>query len=154
VQGCGGNRGAADSVEAVATGNELAFQSARLARVPEIDFRFSLQVVNAESLGLEKRWFTGSGSGGHQILHHFVLRINSDGLSAGKIGEVDAMASAVESQLDSRMHQAFAFQSLTDARFHQQVDGSLLQYARADTLLDIFLRVRFQNDRMNALQVK
>jgi len=154
AQGCGGNRCAADSVETVATGNELAFQNARLARVLETDFGFSLQVVDVDSLGLKKRRHTRGDSRGNQVLDHLVLRINCDGFSAGKIGEVDAMASAVESQLDSRVHQAFPPQSLADARFDKQIDGPLLQDARANALLDILLRVRFQNDRMNAPQVQ
>ncbi len=154
AQGIRWNRGTADSVEAIAAGDEITFQRSRLACMLELDLGPSLQVVNADGFRLEKRRHAGSESRGNQILDHFMLRVNGDRFAAGELGEVDAVTGTIEAQLHSRVNEAFPLQARADARFHQQIDGALLKHARANALLDIFLRARFEHDRMNALQVQ
>jgi hypothetical protein len=126
----------------------------RLAGVLEADFWLRIDVVDADGLGLEQDLCPGNLARGDEILHHFVLRVDGDGLPAGQFREVDAMAGAAEAKLDAVMHQAFALQASSDTGLDQQIDCALLENASANALLDVFTRVSFQNDRINALQMK
>jgi len=89
-----------------------------------------------------------------QILDHFLLRVNRDGLASGQVVKVDAMAAAVESQLDAVMGESFAFEALPDARFDEQIDRALFEQACANALFDVFPGARFENHGFNSLQVE
>jgi hypothetical protein len=52
------------------------------------------------------------------------------------------------------MHQALALEAVANPRLDQQIDCALLENACANALLDVFARVSFQNDGINALQMK
>jgi len=64
------------------------------------------------------------------------------------------MAGAGETEFDAVVHQAFALQASAGAGLDQQVDRSLLQNAGANALLDVFARVGFEHDGIDALQIK
>jgi hypothetical protein len=64
------------------------------------------------------------------------------------------MAAAVEAQLDAVMGKAFSLETFSYTCVDEQIDGSLLQQARADTLFDVFPGSRFENDGFDPLQVE
>jgi hypothetical protein len=64
------------------------------------------------------------------------------------------MAAAVEAQLDAVMGKAFSLETFSHTCVDEQIDGSLLQQARADTLFDVFPGSRFENDGFDPLQVE
>jgi len=50
--------------------------------------------------------------------------------------------------------QAFSFHPIANAHLRQQINGSLLQYARAHTLLRILTAAVFDYNRINPLQIQ
>ena len=66
----------------------------------------------------------------------------------------DAVALAVEAELDAVMDETLALQALADARLDEQVDRALLEHARADALLDVVAAAALEDDRLDALAVE
>ena len=64
------------------------------------------------------------------------------------------MPLAVELQLDAVVHEALAAHALAHARGVQQIDGALLEHARADPLLDVLATARLEHDRLDALELE
>ena len=89
-----------------------------------------------------------------EVLDDLVLRVDRDRTPAGEPAEIDAMAAPAEAQLDAVMDEAFALEPLAHARLDQEVDGSLLEEARADALLHVLAAVEFEHGRADALQVQ
>src|ERR1700730_10163683 len=83
-----------------------------------------------------------------------MLRIDDHPLTAGKIAKVDAMPGPAKPKLDASMEQRLALQPFTDTRIHQQVDGSLLETARADPFFDALAAGGFQNYGFDAVEME
>ena len=101
-------------MKAVAPRDEIACESFGLAVVLEMNLRVAIEIADADGFGLEEDFASGCYARRDQILDDFVLRVDGDGLAAGQIFEVDAMACATEAQLDAVVRQAFTLQSRTD----------------------------------------
>jgi hypothetical protein len=82
-----------------------------------------------------------------------VLGVDGDGL-AGQLGEVDAVAAAVEGQLETVVQGAFGAHALADAGLVQDVHRALFEHAGADRGFDLGPGARFEHDRFDALQVQ
>jgi hypothetical protein len=52
------------------------------------------------------------------------------------------------------MNQALALHSIADAHLREQIDGSAFENTRADALLAILARPVFENDALDALEMK
>ena len=59
-----------------------------------------------------------------------------------------------ETQLDAVMDDALAVSRSADADLRQQIDGSLLEHAGPDALLDVLAAARLEDDGVDALQVQ
>ena len=150
-----GDAGATDAVKAVAARDVIAVKDFFLARRAKADGGFPRgKIVHAYVFDLEKNRQIRFEARGDQILDHFLLRIDRDGLAPGEVVEIDAMAFSVEAQLDPVMREAFALEALADSRFDQQIDGTLFEEARTDALFDVFSAPRFEDDRLDPPQVK
>lgn len=57
-----------------------------------------------------------------EILHHFVLAVDGDAAPAREVGEVDAVAPALEAQLDAVMDESLALHALADAGLDEKID--------------------------------
>ena len=68
--------------------------------------------------------------------------------------EVDAVALALELQLDAVVDEPLAPQPLADARLDQEVDRALLEHAGADAALDVLAAARLEHDRVDPAQVQ
>ena len=143
-------------MEAVAAGDEVAFEGFGFAAgVAEIDFwlrRANVLQTNGFRFVVELTACCAARRG--EILQDLVLSVDGDGFSAGEIGEIDAMAGAIETQLDAFVNQAFAFETRAYAGLLHQVDGALLEDAGTNALLDVFLGAGFQDDGFDSLEME
>src|SRR3546814_2481187 len=75
----------ADTVEAVASGDEIAGQLMVRAIPAEADLRRrAIDVMDAGPFGLEMDMTTGGKPGSDQVLHHLVPAVDRDRLAAGQ----------------------------------------------------------------------
>jgi hypothetical protein len=110
--------------------------------------------VNCGVAGLEENLPASAQTGVDQILHYFVLAVDSDRASAREFVHVDPMPASVEAQFDSVMHQAFAPHTVADARFVEQIHRTLLQNPRADSRFHVLARLSLDYDGVDALEVE
>ena len=89
-----------------------------------------------------------------QILHHFVLPVDRNGLAAAQLLQVDVVTLAAKTEVQPLMRQAFALQPFAHAHLDHQIDGALLQHPGAHALDHILLAAVFNDDRIDALQVQ
>ena len=97
------NGGAADAVEAVAAGDEVALERL-LASGGAIGDpgRAGLEALDCHVLGFEDDRRVRLHPGGDQVPHHLVLAVDGDVL-AGQRFEIDAVAHAAEEDLRAAM---------------------------------------------------
>jgi hypothetical protein len=143
-------------MKAVAARDEVALENFGLtAGAPELDFwPRGIYVVKTDGFRFVEQLPACGTARGREIFQDFVLRVDRDRFSAGEIGEIDAMPGAVETQLDTGVDQAFSLEAVTDSGLFHQIDSALFEDAGANTLFDIFLGARFENDGVDSLQMK
>ena len=88
---------------------------------------------------------------GDQILHHLVLAVDGDRATAGELAQRDAVALALELQVDAVVDEPFAVHPLADAERAQQIDRSLLEHAGAQSALDVRAVATLDDDRVDAV---
>ena len=110
--------------------------------------------MNAQVLGLEKNSGSGFESCRDEILHDLVLAVHGDGTAAGELAQGDAVTHAVELEVESLVDEPFAIHPVADAERAEQVDGSLLQHARANPPDDVVTAALFQDDGVDACQME
>ena len=149
-----GNGGAANAVKTITAGNKVAGQFMRCSLIFKMDRRRGpAKRLNTHIVGVEYNLASGGQARRHQILDDFMLSIDDHTFTAGKFAKVDAMPGPAESQLESPMEEPLALQPFTDTCFDQKVDRSLFQNAGADPLFDAFAAGRFQNYRLNSVEM-
>ena len=101
--------GAADAVEAVAAGDEVAGELVRLAVLLVGDARpRPVEVVHRDVGGLVHGGQAGRAARLHQVARQLGLAVDHDGLAAGQAVQVDAVATAAPQHLEAVVHQALA----------------------------------------------
>src|ERR1700691_1135393 len=98
---------------AVATGDEIADQLARLAVFAKADGWLGgvvriIEIVDAGVGDFQMKLHAGGESRVSQIFHDSVLRVDGDRFSSGEIREVNAMRAAAKTQITSVMPRPFA----------------------------------------------
>ena len=142
-------------MEAVAAGDDVALEHALLAGVTEADRRaLGLDAVEAHVADLEEQLRPGGEPGGDQVLHDLLLAVDRDPAPARELGERDAVALAVEAQLDPVVHEPLALEALPHAHLDQQVHGALLEHSGAHALLDVLAVAGLEDHRLDAAQVQ
>src|SRR5262249_16361099 len=106
--------------------------------------RGGVERVESDLGGFEKNRAIGGKAGGDQVLDDFVLRVDGDALARGEIPEVNAMAAAVEAELDAPVLEALTAQTIADAQFLHELDGVVFEEAGAYTLFNILARVELE----------
>ena len=143
--------GAADAVEAVAAGDDVAFERLVPALVLEMDRRpLAVEAVDVRRLGLEQDRAAARQPRRDQILHHLLLAIDRDDLARRQHRQVDVDDAAAEADVEPRVGHALAMQPLAGAELVHQVDGALLQHAGAHAALDVVAAARLQHDAVDA----
>jgi hypothetical protein len=89
-------------------------------------------------------------AGGDEILDHLLLTVDGDCLSAGKVGQGDAVTMAVELKVDTAMYQPVAVHPVAEADLVEQVDGRLFENTGAHPRLDVGTVAQLENDRCDA----
>ena len=139
-------------MEAVAAGDEVALELVRPALVLERDpGPVGLEAVHGDLARLEEQRLAGVAADPDQILHDLGLAVDRDRPPAGQLGERDAVAAALEAQLEALVDEPLAVQALADAGLGQDVDRALLEDAGTDALLDVGAAAGLEHDGLNAL---
>ena len=113
VQRAVGDRLAAHAVEAVAAGDDVAAQLLLGAVVAEADAgRVGVDARDGDVLDLEEQRAAGVQAGVDQVLDDLLLPVDGDRRAAGELGQGDAVADAVEAQLEALVHEPLALEPL------------------------------------------
>ena len=118
-----GHGRAADAVKTVASSDEIADRA--FARSPSLRKRILgldevlalVEIVDAGVRDFEMDLAAGGESRIGEIFHDFVLRVDGDAFAAGEVREIDVVGAAVEAEIHSVMHQAFARSRAPRPRF-------------------------------------
>src|SRR5688572_742927 len=89
----------------------------------------------------------------NQVLHHFVLSVDSD-TAARQSAKVDVPALSVDIDEHTVMEHALAPQSVADTAVDEQIDGTLFQHSRTHALDDVIPGAIFHNDRVDPRHVQ
>src|SRR5690554_3869027 len=95
-----------------------------------------VNVVDAGGLSLEMNLTTFRDSSGDEVLHHFLLAVDSNA-PPREIGHGNAMALPLEPQLYAVVYQPLTVQALRKPKLTQQVHGAVLQHTGPDALLHV-----------------
>ena len=93
--------------------------------------RAVVEAADGHVVGVVDGAAAGRGAVVHQVARDLGLAVDHHPL-AGQRVQVDAVAAAVEAQVEAVVRQAFGVQPRADAGFVQQVHRHLLQHAGAD----------------------
>ena len=133
-------------MEAVAAGDHVAAQHVLLPVLAVADARLvAVDIAQRHVLRLEHQRIALLEAERDQILDHFGLTIDHDGRAAGQLRQWDAVALAVELQLDAMVDDALARQPFAGADLRQDVDGALLQDTRARSRCSQYSRLRLSS---------
>ena len=91
---------------------------------------------------------------GDEVLDDLLLAVDRDRPAVGEPAEVDAVALAVEAQLEAAVDERLAVQTVAEAGVGEQLDRALLQDARADPVLDVLAAAVLEHDRRDPLEVE
>src|SRR6185369_1397582 len=64
------------------------------------------------------------------------------------------MTLATKAELDAVMHQSFALEPVANAHTGEQLHGTLLEHAGANTLFNVLAGVHLENDGIDAFQMQ
>ena len=142
-------------MEAVAAGDDVALERLPLARVRERDARrVGREAVERDVGDLEAGFAAVAQARGDEVLDDLLLAVDRDRPPAGEPAEVDAVALAVEAQLDAAVDERLAVQTVAEAGVGEQLDRALLEDARADAVLDVLAAAVLEHDRLDPLEVE
>ena len=142
-------------MEAVAARDEVAFDLMHLA----IFFIAHLGVLAVETdrlhvLRLVNRGQALLGPHFHEIARHLGLAIHHHALATGKAMQVDAVALALEQQLDTVMGQAFLIHAGVGTRRLEQVHRDLFKHAGANAAQHVVGAALLEDDVVDASLVQ
>jgi hypothetical protein len=147
----GGNRRAADSMEAIAAGNKVAVDFRGLAIMCECHTRLIRgDVQELHILRFKNNFSSSLVSRVNQIAQHLMLGVDGDRSAAYEVVEINAVRLSVEAELNAMMHLAFVREPLANATGFQQIDRRLLEHAGPHGGLHCRPRTSFQHDRIDA----
>jgi hypothetical protein len=151
-----GDRRPTNTVEAVASGDEIAAQLLlNVVRVAEADARLVTVEIHHSHVGdLEVDPVTGYVACGEQVLDHLLLRIQNRRAPARQLRHWDAGSRTIEAHLEPFMEIAFAAQPVVDACLLKYLDSGMFEQSGADTVLDELPAALFENPILDAGQMQ
>ena len=94
-------------------------------------------------------------TGGDEVLHHLVLAIDGHAAPAGELGEIDAVALALEAQLDAVMDEPLALHALADARSRSGGRAPIARCTPARMRSSTYCaRARLEDHELDALEMQ
>ena len=155
TKGAGRNARAADAVVAVTPGDGVALELVLSALVPKADSRpLRLEIVNRDVGHLEEQREIRVEPREDQILDDLGLAVDRDRSAAGELAERNAMALAVELELDAVVDDPLPLQAVADTGVDEEVRRALLEHTGADTMLDVVSAAVLEHDGLDAFAVK
>ena len=149
-----GNARPANAVEAVAAGDEVAFDLLRPALMREADLRpLRRQLMHADAVDLEQQRPAVDQSLRHQILHHLLLAVDGDEFADQRL-EFDAVQFAIDADIDAAVALTLALHARADADIDQKFGGPMLDQPGADAVLDVIAAAVLDDDGFDALQMQ
>ena len=109
-----------------------------------------MQVRDRSGFGLEQHGQVSRQTCADQILDDLLLAVDDD-RAPGELRQRDAVALALEADLDALVHQTLALQAVAHAGAHEQIDRAVLEHAGSDTLLDVLARSTLEDDGFDPL---
>ena len=88
-----------------------------------------------------------------QVLHDLLLPVDRDA-TARELAQGDAVTRSLELELEPVVGQPLLAQACPDADLRQQLDGSVLEHARADAALDVVAAAGLEHDGIDPRQVE
>src|SRR5579883_176876 len=145
---------AAHAVKSVATGNEVAdhFMGLPVGAVSH-PWRVSENIVQANVAGSVNGRRPNGGAAVHKIPGDLGLPVDHDRLP-GQLSKRDALASPVNADLHALVHKAVLVHARADAGLVEQINGGLLDDAGADSPLNVFCGLPFEDDVVDAVLVQ
>src|SRR5215831_14699809 len=103
---------------------------------------FGREAMNTDVVHFEVDFSGGGEPSVNKIFDDLRLRVDGDGLSGERL-KVDAMAAAIESQLNPVVNQALALHALPDTGCRQQINRVLFQDSGANPFLHVLPAAAF-----------
>ena len=100
-------------------------------------------------LGFEDEFEAGREARGDQILHDLRLTVDHDRAAAGQLVHRHVMALAGELEVDAAVDDPFAVEPRCNAELAEEVDGALLEHARANPRLHVLAAAALEHDRLD-----
>ena len=151
----GRGAGAAHAVVAIAARDEVTGQRVGLAVLFGRHARvLAIKVVHLHVLRVVHGGQARRCAGIHQVAGHFSLAVHRHAAAAGQLMQVDAVALALEQQLDAVMRQAIGMGAGAHACLVQQVHADLLQHPGADAAEHVVGAALLDDDGVNARLVE
>jgi hypothetical protein len=145
------DRRAADAVEPVAAGDDVALDRLRLALVDEADpWPGRLDAGELDILDLEQQRAPTFEPVRDQVLDDLCLAVDRDRATIGKIAERDPVTLALELQVDSVVDDSLAVQPFGDAGAFEQLHGALFEQPRPDPPLHVVAATVLEHDRFDS----
>jgi hypothetical protein len=151
----GRDRIAADAVKAVASRDHIAAEHP-LSTLVEKAARRAVggDVLEPHILDVEKERVARIDSRRDRVPDDLLLRVDDSPAAPGQLGHWDAVALAVEAQLEALVHEALAPQTLAQPDLAQQLDREMLEHAGARPSFDVLARLALEDDRFDPGEVK
>jgi len=106
--------------------------------------------MQADLAGFVNGAQAGGGTGFHQVAGDLGLAVHHHLFAAGELVHVDAVALALEQQLDAVVGQALGMGTLGHAGLLKQVHGDLLQHTGTDAAEHVVAALALNDDVVNA----
>lgn len=108
-----------------------------------------VDTTNLARLGLEHDRRTGVEASLDQVFDHFLLAVDKDA-PACQILEIDAVALAVEPQMNSAVLETFTVEPFSDAGVSQELGGARFEDPRSHAALDVIAAPILEHHRLDA----
>ena len=112
-----------------------------------------LELVHRDVVDLELDRPAGLDPRRDQVLHDLLLPVDRD-VTARELAQVDAVTGALELELEPVVGEPLLVQACADADLGQQLDGPVLEDARAHAALDVLPAAGLEHDGVDPLQVE
>jgi hypothetical protein len=142
-------------MESVAAGDEIAlYVHALTVKSAPDDRPLAVEPLHARIAHFIMDFGARGQPCGDKVLDHLLLTVDPDRTATREVTQRNAMRLTFKPELDAVMRQPLAHETTTDTGLAQQIDGGLLEHARAHPPLDVLAASALDDDGFDALQVK
>jgi hypothetical protein len=139
----------------IAARDQFALELVLAALVPEAKPRpLGFDRLHAYVLDLEQERQPGLDARRDQILDHFRLTVDDDRAASGQVAERDAVALAVELNVDAAVNDALRVHPCADPGLSKQLHRALLEHAGTDAVLDVLAAAVLEDDALDSLHLE